>query len=532
MFDTVLRGGFVLDGSGGPAFRADVGVSEGRIAAVDPDGRDRADARREVDVAGLVVAPGFIDMHAHSDLQILANPEHRPKVTQGVTLEVLGQDGLSYAPIDDDVLPQLRQVIAGWNDDPADFDWSWRSVGEYLDRLDQGIAVNAAYLVPQGTLRMMHLGWDDRPATDRELDAQRTSLDAALGQGALGMSSGLTYPPGMYAPTDELVALCEVVARRGGYYSPHHRSYGMGALDAYAEMIDVSRRSGCPVHLTHATMNFPVNHGRAGELLALLDDAISDGVDVTLDSYPYAAACTTLSSLLPSWSTRGGAEAVLALLRDPAGRERIRVSIEETGSDGSHGVPVDWDTVVVAGARNPSLAPYVGRSIAAITAEGGRKAYDVYADILLEDELGTTCVLEVGDEDNVQTIMRHPAHMVGSDGILVGARPHPRAWGTFPRYLGHYARELGVLALPEAVAKMTSRPARRLGLADRGRVEPGCVADLVAFDADQVADRATYADPKQPAAGLPYVMVNGTFVIDDGRHTGALPGRSVRAGAA
>ena len=532
MLDTVLRGGVVLDGTGAPGFRADVGVSDGRIASVDRDGRDHDTARREIDVSGLVVTPGFIDMHAHSDLQILATPEHRPKVTQGVTLEVLGQDGLSYAPVDDTVLPQLRQVIAGWNDDPADFDWSWRSVAGYLDRLDRGIAINAAYLVPQGTLRMMHVGWEDRPATERELDAQRASLDTALREGALGMSSGLTYPPGMYAPTDELTALCEVVAGHGGYYSPHHRSYGAGALAAYAEMIEVSRRSGCPVHLTHATMNFAVNHGRARELLALLDEAIGSGVDVSLDTYPYAAACTTLSSLLPSWSTRGSADAVLDLLRDATGRERIRDSIEETGSDGSHGVPVDWDTVVVSGVRQPALSPYVGRSIAAIAAEGGRAAFDVYAGILLDDELGTTCLLQVGDEDNVQTIMRHPAHLVGSDAILIGDRPHPRAWGTFPRYLGHYARDLGVLTLPECVAKMTSRPARRLGLADRGRVAVGCAADLVAFDADRVADRATYADPKQPAAGIPYVMVNGTLVIDDDRHTGALPGRSVRAAAA
>ena len=264
-----------------------------------------------IDADGLVLAPGFIDMHSHSDLQVLANPDHLAKVSQGVTLEVLGQDGLSYAPVDDETLAGLRTQLAGWNDDPPGFDWDWRSVGEYLDRLDRGIAVNAAYLVPQGTVRMLAVGWDARPATESEMDTMRALVATGLAEGAMGMSSGLTYTPGMYADTDELVALCEVVGAGGGYYSPHHRSYGAGALEAYAEMVDVSRRSGCPLHLAHATMNFPVNEGRAGELLSLLDDAIADGCDISLDTYPYLPGATYLSALLPSWSTEGGLDATL-----------------------------------------------------------------------------------------------------------------------------------------------------------------------------------------------------------------------------
>jgi len=262
-----------------------------------------------IDAHGLVLCPGFIDMHSHSDLQVLANPDHLAKVSQGVTCEVLGQDGLSYAPVDDEVLATLRKQLAGWNDDPPGFDWDWRSVGEYLDRLDRGIAVNAAYLVPQGTVRMLHVGWDDRPATESEMDLMRSTVDKSLTEGAFGLSSGLTYTPGMYADTGELVQLCRVVGARGGYYSPHHRSYGAGALEAYAEMVDVSRRSGCPLHLAHATMNFPVNEGRAGELLTLLDEAIEAGADVTLDTYPYLPGATYLSALLPSWVSAGGPDA-------------------------------------------------------------------------------------------------------------------------------------------------------------------------------------------------------------------------------
>lgn len=522
----VFRGATVVDGTGAPGYRADVSVRDGRIAEVGPD----ADGGRVVDADGLVLAPGFIDMHSHSDLQILARPDHLAKVSQGVTLEVLGQDGLSYAPVDDTTLDTLRGQLAGWNDDPAGFDWDWRSVGEYLDRLDRGIACNAAYLVPQGTIRMLAVGWADRPATESEMDTMRSLVATGLAEGALGMSSGLTYAPGRYATTSELVALCEVVAAGGGYYSPHHRSYGAGALEAYAEMVEVSRRSGCPLHLAHATMNFAVNAGRAGELLALLDTALDGGADITLDSYPYLAAATYLSALLPSWSMAGGPARTLARLSDVDIRERIRVDLEERGSDGCHGVPVDWATIQLNGVRLATNEHLVGLSVAEAARRAGKPPAELFFDVLVEERLGTSCLMHVGDEDNVRAIMRHPVHTGGSDGLLTGERPHPRAWGTFPRYLGHYVRELGVLGLEECVAHLTGRAARRLRLADRGLVRRGYAADLALFDPSAVAAEATYADPRRPATGIPYVLVNGVPVIDDGRHTDALPGRAIRSG--
>lgn len=520
----VLRGALVADGTGAPLFRADVAERAGRIAGV---GRD-AHGGRVVDADGLVLAPGFVDMHAHSDLRLLAEPDHLAKVSQGVTLEVLGQDGLSYAPVDEDTLPVLRDQLAGWNGDPPGFDWSWRSVGGYLDRLDEGIACNAAYLVPHGTVRMLAVGWADRPATGAETARMRELVATGLAEGAVGLSAGLTYPPGMYADTAELVALCEVVARGGGYFCPHHRGYGTHALASYAEMVEVSRRSGCPLHLAHATMNFPVNAGRAAELLALLDAAIADGADLTLDSYPYLPGATYLSALLPSWAAEGGPAATLARLADPAARNRILADLEVTGSDGCHGVPVDWTAIEVNGVRDPANAHLVGRTVAEAARAGGVAPGRLYLDLLAADRLGTSCLMHVGDEDNVHAIMRHPAHTGGSDGLLVGDRPHPRAWGTFPRYLGRYVRELGVLGLAECVAHLTGRAARRLGLTDRGLVRPGLAADLVLFDPATVADTATFADPRLPATGIPYVLVNGVAVIDDGRPTGALPGHSVR----
>jgi N-acyl-D-amino-acid deacylase len=526
--DIVVRGATVVDGTGSPGFRADIGIRDGRIASIG----DRLTGTRVIDAAGLVVAPGFIDMHSHSDLQMLAKPDHLAKISQGVTLEVLGQDGLSYAPVDDRTLAGLRTQLAGWNDDPAGFDWDWRSVGEYLDRLDKGVAVNAAYLLPQGTIRMLVVGWEARAATPSELDRMRSLIATGLAEGAVGMSSGLTYTPGMYADTDELVALCEVVGELGGYYSPHHRSYGAGALEAYAEMVDVSRRSRCPLHLAHATMNFPVNEGRAGELLSLLDKAISDGVDVSLDTYPYLPGSTYLSALLPSWAGEGGPDATLARLSDSDTRERIRVDLEEVGSDGCMGVPVDWSWIEINGVRRLENAHLVGRTVAESAALAGRPATEFYFDTLISERLGTSCLMHVGHEDNVRAIMRHPAHTGGSDGLLVGERPHPRAWGTFPRYFARYVRELGVLSLEDCVAHLTGRPAKRLRLADRGLIREGYAADLVLFDPDAITDAATFENPRQPATGIPWVLVNGTPVIDDNNPTGALPGRSVRRAGA
>ncbi|HEY8294598.1 MAG TPA: amidohydrolase family protein, partial [Micrococcaceae bacterium] len=311
---TLISDATVVDGTAAPPRRADVVVEHGRIAELAPAcSLDPAAAgtRRAIDAGSLVLSPGFIDMHAHSDLQLLLNPAHYAKISQGVTTELLGQDGLSYAPVDDAVLAGMREQIAGWNDDPADFDYSWRSVAQYLDRLDQGIATNAAYLVPQGTVRAMVMGFSEGQASAEQLARMQDLVREAMAQGAVGMSSGLTYTPGMYAGTEELAALCGTVAEAGGFFAPHHRSYGRGALAAYREMIELSRSSGCALHLTHATMNFAPNKGRAGELLALLDKALDDGVDITLDSYPYLPGATTLSAILPSWASSGGADATL-----------------------------------------------------------------------------------------------------------------------------------------------------------------------------------------------------------------------------
>lgn len=543
MTDVLFSAATVVDGSGAPGYAADVLVSGGRIARIGPRAvgaaSDRADAGvvddaadrgglRVIDARSRVLCPGFIDMHAHSDLAVVADTRHVAKLAQGVTSEVLGQDGIGYAPVDDATLAQIRRQIAGWNGNPADEIFTWRSIAGYLEHLDACVPTNVAVLVPQGNLRMLAVGFDDRPASSAEIDRMRATLAEGLDAGAVGMSSGLTYAPGMYADTAELESLCQIVAAYGGYYAPHTRSYGAGALDAYAEVIGIARRTGCALHLTHATLNFDENRGRAGEFLAMVDAARADGVDLTLDSYPYLPGATSLVALLPGWFVSGGPDATLARLADAGQREPLRVALEVTGSDGFHGVLAQWELIQVVGVADPDLDGYVGRTVREIARDEGREPIDVVIGILLADELATTILMHVGDEANLRAIMRHPAQMGGSDGILVGGRPHPRGWGTFPRYLGHYARDLGVLGLEECVRHLTSAAAERLRLPDRGYLREGYAADLVLFDPATVSDTATFDEPRRTPVGISHVMVNGELAIDDSRRTESVSGRLLR----
>ncbi|WP_396653105.1 family 20 glycosylhydrolase [Microbacterium resistens] len=530
----VYRGATVVDGTGAPRFVADVVVEGARVSAVvraaaDVLGPLPAGAV-EVDASGLVLAPGFIDMHAHSDLAVLCGPAHAAKLLQGVTCEVIGQDGLGYAPLDEASAGPVSAQIAGWNGLPERI--GPRGMEDFLAEIDAATAGNVAVLVPQGNLRMMVVGHESRTASEDEQRRMGELLGAALDAGAFGMSSGLTYTPGMYADTAELERLCRIVAERGGYWAPHTRSYGGAALDAYAEALDIGRRTGCAIHLTHATMNFPANRGRAADLLALVDAALADGVDVTIDTYPYLPGATTLAALLPSRLSAGGDLLAAVAALDDAGREAVRVELEDVGCDGFHGERADWSLIEISGTGSAELGGLVGRTVAEIAAESGRRAVDVVLDTVVADAGATGVLMHIGDEANVRAIMRHPRHTAGSDGILIGAKPHPRGFGTFPRYLGHYVRELGNLGLEEAVRHLSGTPAERLGLhrgdAPRGVVREGATADLVLLDPESVIDTATFDDPRRQPRGIVEVLVGGVPVVQDGAVTGATPGRALR----
>lgn len=478
-----------------------------------------------------MAAPGFIDMHAHSDLAVLSDPEHLGKLSQGCTVEVVGQDGLSYAPLTDQSAAQLWDALAAWNGQPSTVDLSWRSVGDYLDLIDRGSPTNVAYLIPHGTLRMQAVGWENRKPTGTELNHMRSAVTDGMSEGAMGLSAGLTYAPGLYADTSELIELCRIVADYGGFFAPHQRSYGRGALEGYSEMLDIGLASGCPVHLTHANMNFSVNRQRAPELVDLIDRNRSQGRDITLDSYPFLAGMTSLSALLPSWVMESGLPGLDQHLSSADVRRRIGYELDHVGTDGAHGVPVEWQCIEIAGINSDQLQHLVGQTIADAAQAADTTPAEFYLNLLSADDYRSTCLMHVGHETNVRHLMRHSTHMGGSDGLLHGTRIHPRAWGTFPRYLGYYARDIGLFSLEECVAHLASRPARRLGLSDRGLLAVGNIADIVLFDPEQVRERATYAHPRRTAVGIPYVFVNGNLAIADGYRTDALAGRSLRRGA-
>jgi N-acyl-D-amino-acid deacylase len=520
-----LVGGTIVDGSGRPGYEANVTIRGDTIVAID---RTRVIAGRSVDVVGLVVCPGFIDMHSHSDLAVLSDPDHLAKVGQGVTLEVVGQDGLSYYPATDDSLAHLVDQLTAWNGAPTEI--AWRDVGGYLDAIDAGAAVNVACLVPHGSVRLAVMGTARRSATDDDLGAMRRLVAAGMAHGAFGLSTGLTYAPGAYADDDELVGLCRIVAERGGYHGTHHRNYGSGAMRAYEESIGIAKRAKVPLHLAHCHLNFPENAGKAPVLIDLIDRAVNDGLDISLDTYPYLAGATYLASLIPLEAQEGGPSAVLARLRDPSFRAWASNMMENVGSDGHHGMRVDWETIVVSGVARPDLEWTAGLSIAQIAQRRRASCISAFADLLVEDELNTGCIVHVGNEDNVRAMMAHPRHMGGTDGLLVGARPHPRAWGTFPRFLGKYVREEQHLPLEECVRHLTGAPAARLGLRDRGIVEVGRKADLVVFDPATIRDRSTFAHPRRQPRGIAHVMVNGQFTLQGGRRTGRVPGVALRHG--
>lgn len=565
--DILFKSASVVDGTGDtPAFKADVLIRNGSIQYIRPideaveNGEDKSDDIQVIDCEDgkWTLSPGFIDMHAHSDLSLLHTAEHLAKITQGVTTDVIGQDGISYSPVTDSSLARIRKQIAGWNgnpSDPPDFFERWRSVKEYLDVLDDSaIAVNAAYLVPQGNLRILVKGWDSSACSQAEIDTMISYLHAAFKDGAVGMSSGLTYVPGMFADNAELTQLCRVVAEYDGYFSPHHRSYGKGAMQAYAEMLELARKTGVRLHLTHATLNFPENAGRADELIAMIDGAIAEGLSITLDTYPYLPGSTTLSALLPSWVSSADNKA--DILSDPAQLEKIRHQALVEGTDGCHGCTLNWDIIEIGGVQNPSLASkFVGKTLGQIARENNQDPFNTWVELLKLDDFGTTIMQHAGHEGNVRKIMRHRAHMGGSDGILTSTKPHPRGWGTFPRYLGHYHRDLSqgrardiysrgdpgaesfeevepevIFAggLEEAVNHLTGRPAAVLRLRDRGLVRQGYRADLVLFDAETILDAGTFSSPQRPAKGIRTVLVNGIVAVNEGKPTRIRAGKTIR----
>jgi N-acyl-D-amino-acid deacylase len=523
-YDIIIEGGTIVDGTGAAGFAGTVGVVDGSLTLIADD--EEPNGRRRIDATGLVVAPGFIDLHSHSGLMIFADPRHEPKVRQGVTTEVIGVDGLSYAPIPDPTdLEALVEMNAGLDGAPPEsrpHDWS--SVESYLDRLRAlRPSVNLAVLVGNSALRIAAIGWDATPATPAILANMRAMLREAMEQGAVGVSSGLDYPPGAYADTDELAALTNEAARHGGFYHTHVR-YPLGDryLDPFREAIEIGRRGEGPSHITHFyhRQTFP---GGPEPMLQLVDDARAEGLDVTFDTYPYEWASTRLLIMIPIWVQEGGPTRTRERLADASVRDRIRRELAERGVlfAGQRA----WDDVRLGAFTRPELLRWEGHTLGDVIADRGDDPVDVLCDLLLQEDLRINQVTPGPWTESLRAFIRHPVGMIGTDSTFVGAKPSPRTYGSFPRVLGQFVRQEALVSLEEAVRSMTSAPAARLGLGDRGRIGEGLAADLVVFDPARVRSNATYEEPRRYPDGIEWVVVGGEVVIERGEHTGVRSGR-------
>lgn len=528
MYDIVIKGAQIADGTGGELFRADVALKDGRIAHV---GGGPAEAARVIDGTGQVLCPGFIDMHTHMDLELLRDKKPDAKIRQGVTTDLIGQDGLGAAPVSQRNRKLLADILSGLNGVIDDEKWSWGSFGEYLAALEKtGLPNNVAALVSQGPVRIEAMGMDERPPTERELDVQRALVREAMEEGAFGLSSGLIYPPCPYAGRSELTEINREVAAFDGIFVVHQRDEGYYLSRSFDEVCEISRRSGARLHVSHLQAYGRVNWPIMDEVLAKADAFLGEGGKVTWDRYPYLAGCTTLTAVLPTWTFNEGTGALIANLTDPAYRKKIHADFAK-GLDVWHNrqISVGWDNIIVTAVRQGSNKWMEGLSCQAIADRQGKNPVDAVCDLLAEENLAVTMISFYGSEDVLRKVLSHPCATVGSDGIY-GGRPHPRLYGTYPKFLREYVRESGTFTLAEAVKKITSFPAEILGLTGRGVIKEGNWADLVLFNPETVGDRATYDEPEQYPEGISRVFVNGAEAVSPEGATGKLPGRVLRKG--
>ena len=520
MLDFLITNGLVIDGTASPGFHAAVGV-QGDTVSVHRGDVSGLEAARTIDAAGRVVCPGFIDLHSHAGLTMLGEPHHDPKVRQGVTTELVGIDGISHAPFK--TQEELHRYIwldsglNGYPPMPAD----WLTVADFIGKFDGSVAINVAYILGNSPVRIWGVGWNDRPATQDEMANMQSVVREAMEEGAWGLSTGLDYPPGAYADTDELVALSETTASIGGFYHTHTRAslLSTGLLAPWEEALEIGRRSGIPIHLTHYRQSAQ-GVGSHLDYLGLVEDARAGGMDVTFDCYTYPYSGTTITIGLPFWAKDGGPERLMAALRDPDDRARMTKELAPSRLENN------WLTNFT----QPQNAKYDGRLLTDIAEMRNQEPAEALFDLLLDENLGISTVGLGTNAHTLHAFVSHPAGMIASDAILFGEYPNPRTYGCFPIVLAEFVRAEKHLRLPEAIRKMTSFPAQRLGLPDRGILRDGFRADIVVFNPDTVKTHARHGDPKHYPVGIDYVIVNGQVVIDDGQNTGALPGRGLRRG--
>lgn len=526
-YDLVIRHGTVLDGTGAPGVVADVGVSGGRITALGP--HLQGEAARHIDASGRIVAPGFIDVHTHSDFTLLSAPGADSKVRQGITTEVVGNCGFSPAPVRPQTLELLKQYTGFLN---PHLPWNWQRLGEFYRRLsERGCAINVAPLVGHGAVRIAVMGFDNRPPSAAELVQMQRLVGEAMEDGAFGISSGLIYTPGCFGDTAELVALSKVVRAGGGLYATHMRDEGAELESSIAEALRIGEEAGVPVQISHLKATGRENWGKMERALQMIDAARARGLAVTADIYPYTASSTTMTSLFPAWTLEGGMGRFLERLNDAAVRRRIIDEAQRGRNGWSRGnSTVGWDDILVASCRNQKV--FEGKTVAQMAAAMGKEPAHAMMDFLLAEAGTAAIIMFMMSEDNVALGIAHPQVMIGSDSLALatgqGGKPHPRTYGTFPRVLGKYVRQEKLITLEDGVRKMTSMAAAKLGLSDRGVLAVGKAADITIFDAATVGDRATFEEPHQFPDGIDYVIVNGQIVVEHGVQHPVLPGQILR----
>lgn len=527
--DLLIKKARIVDGTGAPWFRGSVGVRDGEIVEITRKPSHSLTAETVINADGDVVAPGFIDAHSHSDLEAFSDPTLAPKTRQGITTEIIGQDGFSMAPLySDDGATEWQEYLRGLTGS-LDRTWTWERMSEYLDAIDEtGTSLNLATLVGHGTVRYNVLGMDDTQPTEAELEEMAEQVAEGLADGAIGFSTGLVYTPQIYSETSEVRRLASELAPYGRPFVAHIRSEGRWIWEALDEFLDIGVKEGIPLHISHFKVTGREQQGKADRAVELVETARERGVDVTADQYPYTAGSSMLSALLPPWIESRGPERMLEELQDPNVRQRIRRDIEEWRIDGWENVAgkTGWDSIQVTNLSGKN-SDIDGAFIADVADDRGVTPVDVVCDVLIEEELNANMIAHGLIEPDVQQILTSEYVAVGTDGLF-GGRPHPRVYGTFPRILGRYVRAENLLSLEEAVRMMTSLPARAMGLDHKGVIRPGMDADLVVFDPAIVADCATFDSPTKSPDGIRHVFVDGECVVRNGETTDATPGGAIR----
>jgi len=529
LMDLVIKNGRILDGTGNPWFRADLGIQGEEIVRISSQ-MEEQDCP-VIHAEDLYVTPGFIDMHTHWDLRVFAHPEEKEKLKQGITTSLIGQDGLSVAPLSDSVKEEMKLRVSGLLGSYIE-KWPWNSMEEYLDFLDRAEpATNYMMLVPHGSVRVEAMGWDDRPASKGELKKMSSLLSMALDEGACGFSTGLIYPPGMYGDRRELVELCRVTGSKGGFFVVHMRDEGNYLLDSIREVSEICMEAQCPLHISHLKVAGKVNWGKSGEALALIEEMRTEGLDVTFDQYPYTAGSTMLDALIPPRFHTGGTEKLLERLSDPDIREEIRMIVESEKVERWENwvAHCGWDGILINSVSTDTNRFAEGKTLDEIGKITDQSPFEALCNLLISEEGRVVMTQFYGAEEDVESFMKSDYMTLCSDAI-VGGKPHPRAFGSTCRLVEKYVREQGVLSLPQAISRMTARPAQRLGLKDRGLIREGMKADITIFDLDKVHERGTFREPNQYPEGIVHVLVNGEQALKDGELTGFRKGRVLKKG--